>query len=168
MRVVRNNISVENGESTIDDLESFALKLSGGSIKDIKFSNEEFLFVIWRGCGKHQLMIEQNYTEYLIDSTELLSVPFRKNYQTKIRDTIMDYVPYNPPHSITGLKVIDSKDVRRLFLKHKIPTGQDFIPERLSVKNSGHQLPREQQRIVLLGQGGYQYKVLEYKKSASK
>jgi hypothetical protein len=54
VHVVRVALSIENGVSMVHNINSSAVQLGDGQIKDVKFS-DSVLLVLWESKGKSQL-----------------------------------------------------------------------------------------------------------------
>lgn len=176
VRIIRVKLSLQNGISSYDCLGSYTVQLGEGSIKDIKFFDENDLLVLWR--------FDQ-------ESTKLLNLPYREadkatihqaaNYTELTNDLNLKYSPFipnsplNPSHAADISKpdiFIKTQNVPQLFSKYEIPSEEiQFKPENLCVRKKfdGNQYQHlelmtkskstDNQRIVLLDQERFRYKV---------
>lgn len=52
VQVVQVAFSIENGISTVQNVLSSTLRLGDGQVKDLKFSDDQTLLVLWESKGK--------------------------------------------------------------------------------------------------------------------
>ncbi|CCU82675.1 anaphase-promoting complex component Cut20/Apc4 [Blumeria hordei DH14] len=147
VQIIRIILSIDNGKSIVDSVESFSVQLGVGTIKDMRFSNIHSLLVIW----------EDNGLSYLLQ----LPLEPLKDQETP------SFNPHYAPHALSGMvlksTMVANEDVTRFFNPYKIPHGDKFVAERLEVRRDGINLSKDDQRIIILGQEGNRYKVLTYK-----
>jgi hypothetical protein len=59
-------LAIENGISTVESIDSSALQLGTGRIKDLKFADSYTLLVLWESNGKQFLTVSATRHVYLM------------------------------------------------------------------------------------------------------
>lgn len=52
VQIFQIEISIENGISTVHDLETQGMQLGHGKVRDIKFLDDSTLLVLWKSLGE--------------------------------------------------------------------------------------------------------------------
>ncbi|TVY83618.1 Coatomer subunit delta [Lachnellula suecica] len=135
IHVTRVAFEMASGISTVQSIESAAIQLGNGQIKDIKFFDSASLLILWDTDGKRKL----------------LKIPF---------SAINDYVPYSkrsPPRP----KVVSQENVVHRFSEFKIPDVGAIVPERLDIRGQSSKKGHNSTRILVLGKDRLHYKVFK-------
>lgn len=178
VRVVRVKIPLKKDDSLYDCLESFTIQLGEGSVEDIKYFDGDSLFILWKSDQESTKLLNLPYKE-AVKATSLQAT----NYVELTSDLKLEYSPYIHTPSYNSLSAsnitrpdifIETKNVTKYFSKYEIPSeDHQFKPEYLSVRKilgKNHYQHYEQmtklktnteddQRIILLDQGGFHYRV---------
>ncbi|KHJ35645.1 putative anaphase-promoting complex component cut20 apc4 [Erysiphe necator] len=178
VRVVRVKIPLKKDDSLYDCLESFTIQLGEGSVEDIKYFDGDSLFILWKSDQESTKLLNLPYKE-AVKATSLQAT----NYVELTSDLKLEYSPYTHTPSYNSLSAsnitrpdifIETKNVTKYFSKYEIPSeDHQFKPEYLSVRKilgKNHYQHYEQmtklktnteddQRIILLDQGGFHYRV---------
>jgi anaphase-promoting complex subunit 4 len=146
-------MTIENGISTVQDVQTQAIQLGQGKIKDVKFLDDRTLLVLWKSSGELQSLSSiWNCISPRIESTCLLSIPYR----------IADAAHYSPSKAKAAPRTTTFNDdeVLEQFSKYRIPSDGSFTPHKLDVREQTDKGNKtETMRIVVLGQDRLRYKV---------
>ncbi|POS84396.1 hypothetical protein EPUL_003540, partial [Erysiphe pulchra] len=171
IRIICVKVLLYNGISSYDCIESCTVQLGEGSVKDMKFFDENNLLVLWKfDRGK--------------ESTKLLSLPYREvdkatshqatNFMEHTNSFKLEYVPFIPYSLLNSSSTtemskpdifIKTHSIPQYFSKYEIASEDNqFKPENLCVRKTfgGNQYEHQElmtiskstddQRIVLLDQ----------------
>ncbi|TVY29164.1 Anaphase-promoting complex subunit [Lachnellula hyalina] len=136
IQMSRITFGVASGISTVHGIESAAIQLGTGRIKDIKIFDGESLLILW---------------ETTSDTTYLLSIP---------SDAISNYTPY-AKHSPPRPAICSNDDVVSRFSRFELPGTSAFIPERLEIRRQSNKDDKDSIRIAVLGKDRLHYKVFK-------
>ncbi|KAG9233604.1 anaphase-promoting complex, cyclosome, subunit 4-domain-containing protein [Amylocarpus encephaloides] len=153
IQVTRTTFSVENGLSSVGDVDSSVVALGDGHIKDLKVINDITLLVLWS----------------VKESSYILSIPYDgpPDGPKHPGAYYMDYFPHlqNSPTPIT--KSFSNAEVINHFHRYAIPNTGPFTAERLEVRvNAGNE--SNSSRVVVSGKDRQHYKVLAFPTSVRK
>lgn len=146
VRIFKIELSIENGISTVRNVESHTTQVGDGRVKDIKFVDDNILLLLWERKGV----------------TYLLSVPYRSSESSPGNDYQMEFYPHNSKSSPPDVEIMDDEHVLELFLKHKIVSEESFVPEKMEVRESnGKNTNADSRRVVILSRDKLRYKVFK-------
>ncbi|KAG0651892.1 hypothetical protein D0Z07_1276 [Hyphodiscus hymeniophilus] len=150
MEVFRVTFSIENGISNVQNIDSTAMELGDGRVKDLRFADDNIMLVLWESKGL----------------TSLLSIPYRaKSISLRTDDLWLKFPNHHPVTDTINPTIYENKEVLALFSKYSIPTEDSFVPEKIEIRESkarGGRLNEDNRRIVVLGKDRLKYKVFGY------
>lgn len=163
VQLARVHLTIDGGLSSVSGIDSSAVNLGSGKVKDIKIFGDTNLLVLWELDGKHPPHISLcTRPNKKLGTTTLLTIPY--NPPTDTDTTAEDFqIEYSLLLDNSSPKpvVFTNEEVKERFEKHTIPTGGSFVPEKLEVRSGAF----EMRRIVVLGKDGVHYKVLNFEKA---
>ncbi|KAG4426231.1 hypothetical protein IFR04_000697 [Cadophora malorum] len=140
VHVVRVMLSVENGISSQHSIETSAIQLGTGQVRDIKFFDDSNLFVLWDLEG----------------IVSLLSLCYAST------DTAcpLSYTPHG--HATIPIS-LNNGDVLERFSRHKLPGDGSFKPHKMEVRGkAGSRGKEDLRRLFLLGKDRIHYKIVKF------
>ncbi|KAH7418296.1 anaphase-promoting complex, cyclosome, subunit 4-domain-containing protein [Cadophora sp. MPI-SDFR-AT-0126] len=142
VHVVRVMLSIENGISSQHRIESSAIQLGTGQIRDIKFFDENRLFVLWELEG----------------TVSLLSIC----YTSTGTACPLSYSPHGQATALTPIS-FNNGDVLKRFSEYKLPGDSSFNPHKMEIRgNSGSRGREDLRRLFLLGRDRVHYKIVKF------
>ncbi|KAI1004846.1 hypothetical protein K3495_g3376 [Podosphaera aphanis] len=137
--IARIKLLIKNAISSIQCVESSTIQLGDGIIKDMKFSNDDSLILLWNQNG----------------SSKIINLSYSG-------DGYINYAPHNPYDLVSRIVRVNNVDVLRLFSQHEVSLDENFVAERLCLRKHGQTLSKSDQRLLLLDSDGLNYKVFKY------
>ncbi|PVH86890.1 hypothetical protein DL98DRAFT_449113 [Cadophora sp. DSE1049] len=140
VHVVRVMLSIENGISSQHSIDSSAIQLGNGQIRDIKFLDDSSLFVLWELEG----------------TVKLLSIC----YTSTATACPLSYSPHG--HAMTPIS-FNNGDVLKRFSGYKLPGDSSFNPHKMEIREkSGSRGKEDLRRLFLLGKDRVHYKIVKF------
>ncbi|KAJ5038336.1 uncharacterized protein L3040_007202 [Drepanopeziza brunnea f. sp. 'multigermtubi'] len=140
VQVVRILLSIENGVSSAHSSTSSAVHLGDGQIRDIKFSDDSVLFVLWELNG----------------TTKLLSIPYDAIPGTGMMQGENYRMEYSPQFHPTPAK-LSNDEVVGFFSRHRLPGDSAFLPEKMEVRERSSKNSEDESRRLYEGTQGRGY-----------
>ena len=129
-------IRVVNGISSTEAIERASIRLPGGSIKDVKFADDETMIVAYTEEGDfiYQLMRKRRSNHRPATKSHLLYIPYRKRSGST---SGVSYASISPKHNHTKspetFTDLSTHDAMKHYIQHTFPTGPAWTPERIEV-----------------------------------
>ena len=162
MRVFRIGLAIENGISSVRNVDSHTTQLGEGYIRDLKFADDKMLLILWESKGKFIQLIGGSNSHKTIGMPYLLSTPYRGDSSSGSSGYLIKYYPHKPKSSPLDIKIVDDEHVMDLYLKHRIPTEASFIPATMEIRGSnGRKDDAETRRILIMSRDRLHYKVFK-------
>ncbi|KAE9379056.1 hypothetical protein N431DRAFT_363885 [Stipitochalara longipes BDJ] len=150
VQVIRLGLFIENGISQVQTIDSALVQLGDGTIKDIKFMDDNLLLVLWDSSGTRSLL------RLFYDNIPADPGALHLKYST--------YMQNGGPYSPT---VFSNEDVKARLSRYQIHNLGSFIPERMEYrKRSQGREKIDTRRLVLLRDDKLHYKVFKFAEAA--
>ncbi|RDL40755.1 WD40 repeat-like protein [Venustampulla echinocandica] len=145
IQITRHKLAIENGISTVQQIDSSVIQLGDGQIRDIMFLGDNGLLALWESHDAIDLLSIAYNTPNTVDTSSIRNYP-------------MEYLEHLHPtdHRPT---LFNNGDVRRKFSQHKFPKDGSFIPETLEIREESKGHGGTAERVVILGKDKLHYKV---------
>lgn len=155
-------LSIENGISTTQHVESAAVQLGSGEVKDMRFLDDDILLVLWDSDGKSSPCSSFPPNSHT-GTTNLLRVPYSHSAQRSASPGLycMKYAPHKADVSSRLLAELKNDEVLSRFARYEVvDKDSDFVPEKIDTRRTnGKDMKQGSERLFILGRGGLQYKV---------
>ncbi|KAH8589995.1 anaphase-promoting complex, cyclosome, subunit 4-domain-containing protein [Bisporella sp. PMI_857] len=146
LKIYQVAMLIENGISTVTQTTLSIIELGSGKIKDVKFSNDIFISVLWEIEGH----------------THLLSIPYKGPLYKNEPDCILEYSPFGPKAKIPPPFIFDNASIVEHFSKYKIPGEDTFKPAKLEIREqTEYGWKEDMKRVLVLAEDKLHYKVFK-------
>ncbi|TAQ87852.1 hypothetical protein B7494_g3813 [Chlorociboria aeruginascens] len=148
VQIIQVKLSVKNGISAVHSIDSAAVRLGDGQVKDLKFLDDDVLLVLWECNGL----------------TSLLSMPYKASHKNgdsahAVR-FYLNYYPHQPDAGLSSPMDLNNDEVLRQFRRYTVSKDESFIPDKMEIRARDDDGSVNGRRLILLGEDRLRYLVL--------